>query len=137
MTTRLVRDAGVAEQVTFDEANGSPALLQTILRVAPGTTSARTAGSCDEILYVLSGTGALELDGARHELSEASGAQLRPGEEYRLQADDGAPLVLVSSRSRPKGRGRSSPVSTTRTPRRRPPTASSGSWPNPPPAAAR
>jgi mannose-6-phosphate isomerase-like protein (cupin superfamily) len=98
MTVRLVRDAGVAEQVTFDESTGSPALVQTILRIGAGTTSARTAGGCDEILYVLSGTGALELDGAPHELSEASGVQLRPGEAYALQADEGAPLVLVSVR---------------------------------------
>jgi mannose-6-phosphate isomerase-like protein (cupin superfamily) len=98
MAERLVRDAGVAEQVTFDGSNGSPALVQTLLRVAPGTTSVRTAGECDEVLYVLSGSGTLELEGARHELGEGSGAQLRPRERYTVRADDRAPLALVSVR---------------------------------------
>jgi mannose-6-phosphate isomerase-like protein (cupin superfamily) len=92
----LVRDAGVPEQVTFDTSNGSPALLQTLLRVAPGAPVERAAGSCDEVLYVVSGSGTLALDGARHDVGEASGVQLRPGETCMLEADE--PLLLVSVR---------------------------------------
>ena len=52
----------------------------------------RSAGERQELLYVLSGTGTLHLDGSAHELEPAAGVLVLPGESYRLEGS----LRLVS-----------------------------------------
>lgn len=49
-------------------------------------------GESQEILYVLAGSGTLDLDGERHGLEPEAGVLLLPGESYRLAGD----LKLVS-----------------------------------------
>jgi mannose-6-phosphate isomerase-like protein (cupin superfamily) len=96
MADRLVQDAGAADQVTFDARNGSPGLIQQVLRIPSGARVEREAGGCDEVLFVVSGSGTLVLGGERHELDAHSGTQVRPGERYVLHG--AGELTLVSVR---------------------------------------
>jgi mannose-6-phosphate isomerase-like protein (cupin superfamily) len=45
----------------------------------------RSTGDRQEILYVLSGSGTLHLDGGEHELDPDAGVLLLPGEDYALE----------------------------------------------------
>jgi quercetin dioxygenase-like cupin family protein len=73
------------------------ALEQSIVECRPGELHRRAAGECEEVLFVLSGDGSLELDGTSHALEPESGAYLAPGEQYSLSAA-GEPLRIVAVR---------------------------------------
>lgn len=90
--------APVRERATVGPSTGFDALEQTIVDLEPGAFTERATGSDEEVLFVLNGTGSLELDGAAHELEPASGAYLAPGEEYRLDNPGGQRLTVISVR---------------------------------------
>jgi quercetin dioxygenase-like cupin family protein len=73
------------------------ALEQSIVECRPGERDRRACGECEEVLFVLSGEGSLELDGTSHALEPESGAYLAPGEEYSLAAAS-EPLRIVAVR---------------------------------------
>jgi quercetin dioxygenase-like cupin family protein len=75
---------------------GFAALAQERLTCAPGRALARDAADGEEVLFVLSGKGALHLDGEAHALEPESGAYLAPGESYELEALGAEPLRLVA-----------------------------------------
>ncbi len=72
------------------------ALEQTVLELIPRHPATRATGTAEEVLFVLSGEGTLELAGASYELERETGAYLRPGEEYALEAR-GSELMRVLS----------------------------------------
>ncbi|MGA2926586.1 MAG: cupin domain-containing protein [Solirubrobacteraceae bacterium] len=78
--------------------DGLHGLEQSVLDCSPGRSRPRATGDCEEVLFVLAGRGALELDGVTHELEPESGAYLAPGECYELVNTGPAPLTLVSVR---------------------------------------
>jgi mannose-6-phosphate isomerase-like protein (cupin superfamily) len=71
-------------------------LEQSVLELAPGDSTERGTGDCEEVLFVLSGQGRLRLGDAEHALEPESGAYLAPGETYALRNSGDAPLRLVA-----------------------------------------
>jgi quercetin dioxygenase-like cupin family protein len=71
------------------------ALEQSVLDCAPGQALERATGSCEDVLFVLTGAGSVELNGERHALEPESGAYFAPGEEYRIRADQRLRIVAV------------------------------------------
>src|ERR1700744_1309948 len=88
--------APIRERPTVGPRTDFPPLEQTIVELDPGADAQRPSGDEEEVLFVLSGIGALELNGTTHDLEPESGAYLAPGEEYRLQNSGTQPLTLIS-----------------------------------------
>ena len=92
-------DAGaLRERSTVGPTTDFPALEQTLIELDPGASTQRCTGSAEEVLFVLGGTGSLELEHDRHDLKPESGAYLAPGEEYELSNPGPDELVLISVR---------------------------------------
>src|SRR5262249_41182585 len=89
-----VRDDGdtASERLTFQVEH----LEQRGIRCAPGRSRERDAGSRHELLYVISGSGTLELDGERHELAAGTGAFVAPGETWAIDNTGPNELLLVA-----------------------------------------
>jgi len=75
---------------------GFSALEQTVLECAPGRSRPRTTGDREEVLFVLSGEGALHSHGEGHALEPESGAYLPAGESYELEARGPGSMRLVA-----------------------------------------
>jgi mannose-6-phosphate isomerase-like protein (cupin superfamily) len=94
---RRVEGDTALEKLVFGTQTGSRLLDQRVTRYAPGRSLPRREAERDELLYVVSGAGTLELEGEPHELEPESGAYVRAGETYVI--DNGGPdeLLLVST----------------------------------------
>jgi len=90
------RREGTAEvRVTFDVRNGCEVLEQRLLRFLPGRSGERRLDASQEVMYVLSGRGALELNGGRHALEPETGVFIAAGEAYSVDAEEELALVSV------------------------------------------
>jgi quercetin dioxygenase-like cupin family protein len=69
-------------------------LVQSVIECAPGDAQQRAPGDCEEVLFVLDGTGSVELGGERHQLAPESGVYVAPGEEATVVASE--PMRVVS-----------------------------------------
>jgi mannose-6-phosphate isomerase-like protein (cupin superfamily) len=68
-----------------------------VIRFAPGRSRPRGPGAgSQELLYVVSGSGTLHLDGAEHPLEPDTGVFVAAGETWELENQGDADLVLVS-----------------------------------------
>jgi mannose-6-phosphate isomerase-like protein (cupin superfamily) len=83
-------------KVTIDASNGCERLEQRVIRFDEGRSQPRTSGDRQEVLFVVSGRGTIELDGTSHRLEPDTGAYVAPGETYTIESDGGEQLVLVS-----------------------------------------
>jgi mannose-6-phosphate isomerase-like protein (cupin superfamily) len=83
-------------RVTIDASHGCERLEQRVLSFAPGRSRPRSHADRQEVLYVASGRGRLELDGASHALEPETGVYVRPRETYVVENEGSSPLVLVS-----------------------------------------
>src|SRR5438045_9419689 len=79
-------------------------LEQRVIRYAPGRSRERTPEGRHDLLYVLSGRGALDLDGARHALDPGTAVFVAPGETYGLE-NPGPGVVIVVGGSTAGERG--------------------------------
>jgi len=84
------------ERTTIGAAQGCERLEQRLIRFAPGRSLERGDAGRDELLYVSSGSGTLELDGMRHELVPDTGVYLRAGERYTVENPGPEELHVVS-----------------------------------------
>jgi quercetin dioxygenase-like cupin family protein len=84
------------ERPTVGPSTDFPPLEQTIVELEPGASADRQTGASEEVLFVLDGTGSLELNGTEHDLETESGAYVAPGEDYRLQNTGPERLTLIS-----------------------------------------
>ena len=86
-------------------------LEQTVLECAPNTTTPRTTGDGEEVLFVVAGQGELQLPGGeRHRLEPETGVNLGPGQDYALRNNGSDPLRTVCVQIRgaaPQGDGSS------------------------------
>lgn len=90
------RQQGAVEvRTTFHPGNGCERLEQRILRVGPGRSDERRLEEHQEILYVVSGRGELQLDGTRHRLEPDMGVFIARGETYTIEPDEVLTLVSV------------------------------------------
>jgi (S)-ureidoglycine aminohydrolase len=86
----LQQDGDTAsERVTFQVPN----LEQRVIRFAPGRSRERSTPDRHELLYVVAGSGTLELDGERHELAPGTAAFVAPGETWAI--DNAGPDELL------------------------------------------
>ncbi len=88
--------AGNAElRGTFDARTGCELLEQHIVRIARGRFAPRPLADKQEVLYIVSGNGTLELEGKRYELEPEMGVFIAAGEEYAVEAANELELVSV------------------------------------------
>jgi mannose-6-phosphate isomerase-like protein (cupin superfamily) len=90
-------------RVSFDSSNGCEHLVQRLIRFAPGRSADRTLESRQEVMFVVSGAGELELDGERHALTPNTGVFIAPGETFAFE-NPGPEEMLVVSVVAPEGR---------------------------------
>lgn len=71
-------------------------LEQRVIRFAPGRSRDRMQSDRHELLYVVAGSGELELDGERHSLEPGTGAFVAPGETWAIDNPGPNDLLLVA-----------------------------------------
>ena len=92
------KDGDTAEdKVVFGAHTGSQVLQQRVTRYAPGRSLPRGEDERDELLFVVSGEGTLELEGERYPLEPNSAAYVRAGETYVVEHDGPGELLVVST----------------------------------------
>lgn len=85
-----------AVTVTIDDSSGSEQLVQRLIRCAPGRSKPRRLEGVQEVLFVVSGKGALVIDGRRHELEPDTGAYVADGESFELDNPGPEELVVLA-----------------------------------------
>jgi mannose-6-phosphate isomerase-like protein (cupin superfamily) len=75
-------------------------LEQRVIRYAPGRSRERTAEGRHDLLYVLSGRGEIDLDGARHVLDPGTAVFVAPGETYAVENPGPGELLVVAVSAR-------------------------------------
>ena len=94
---RQVEGDTAIEKVIMGTGTGSQLLEQRVTRYAPGRSLPRGESTRDELLYAVSGSGTLELDGEPHDLQPESGAYVRAGETYVVDNPGPDELLVVST----------------------------------------
>jgi mannose-6-phosphate isomerase-like protein (cupin superfamily) len=84
---------------------GADAISLSVLEAGPGSSTTWRNPECDEVLFVLSGTGELLSEGERLRVEADSGIFARPGARLTLSNPGETPLLLVSSRCPDPGPG--------------------------------
>jgi mannose-6-phosphate isomerase-like protein (cupin superfamily) len=82
--------------VVFSSSNGCEQLEQRVLRFARGRSRPRALVGQQEVLFVVSGSGVLEVDGTTHKLDPDTGVYLVSGESYTVDNEQAEPLTVVS-----------------------------------------
>ena len=85
------------EKLVQGPHTGSAVLEQRVTSYAPGRSLPRGEPDRDELLYVISGSGTLELEGEPYDLEPESGAYVRAGESYAIDNAGPGELLLVST----------------------------------------
>lgn len=86
-----------ADKVVFGSHTGSDVLQQRVTRYAPGRSLPRGQEERDELLFVVSGSGTLELEGESYDLEPDSAAYVRAGETYVIENGGPEELLVVST----------------------------------------
>jgi mannose-6-phosphate isomerase-like protein (cupin superfamily) len=94
--TRAEGDTAL-EKLIQGPHTGSSLLEQRVIRYAPGRSLPRSEPDRDELMYVVSGTGTLELNGEPYDLEPDTGVYVRAGEEYTVDNEGADDLLLVSA----------------------------------------
>ena len=84
------------EKSPLGAATGSKLLEQRVTRFAPGRSLPRSEPERDELLYVVSGSGTLELEEEPHDLEPDTGVYIRSGETYVVDNPGPDELLVVS-----------------------------------------
>ena len=92
----------VLEKLVLDRSTGSEVLEQRVLRFGSGRSLERGGQECDDVLYVVAGSGTLELEGTRHALGPDTGVYIRAGERWVVE-NEGPEELLVVEVSVPAG----------------------------------
>jgi quercetin dioxygenase-like cupin family protein len=88
-----VREDGdtASTRLTFE----TEPLEQRVMRFAPGRSRERTADGHHDLLYVVVGSGELELEGERYPLGPGTGAFVAPGETWAIENSGPDELLAV------------------------------------------
>jgi mannose-6-phosphate isomerase-like protein (cupin superfamily) len=79
----------------FDDSSGCRMFAQRVLCFAPGRSSERMEADSDEVLYVLSGSGALSIGGGEVALGPGMGVYASHGTPWAVEAASDLELVSV------------------------------------------
>jgi len=85
------------EKVVLGAHTGSQLLEQHVTRYAPGRSLPRREEERDELLFIVSGQGTLELEGEPYELEPDAAAYVRSGETYTVDNEGPDELLIVST----------------------------------------
>ena len=85
------------EKVVLGAHTGSQLLEQHVTRYAPGRSLPRREEERDELLFIVSGQGTLELEGEPYELEPDTAAYVRSGETYTVDNEGPDELLIVST----------------------------------------
>lgn len=85
------------EKVVMGAHTGSQLLEQHVTRYAPGRSLPRREDGRDEILFIVTGEGTLELEGEPYELEPDTAAYVRSGETYTVDNEGPDELLIVST----------------------------------------
>jgi mannose-6-phosphate isomerase-like protein (cupin superfamily) len=97
-----LREGPATEQGTlrarqhFGRAQGAAAISLRVLELGPGRSPRLGAAACDEVVYVLEGSGTVRFDGSSRPLAPDTAFYVPPGAWFEIDAP--GPLLLVSSR---------------------------------------
>jgi mannose-6-phosphate isomerase-like protein (cupin superfamily) len=94
--TRTAPEDTAAVRVTIDRSSGSERLEQRLIRCAPGRSQARRLEGAQQVLFVVSGRGALLVDGREHELEPDTGAFVAAGESFEFDNPGPEELVVLA-----------------------------------------
>ena len=92
-------------RTTIDASRGCERLEQRVIRFDPGRSQDRREADRQEVLFVVSGTGTLHLDGGEHVLEPGTAAFVAPGETYAVEADGELMAVSVTAPTSERGVG--------------------------------
>jgi quercetin dioxygenase-like cupin family protein len=84
-------------RTTIDASHGCERLEQHVIRYSPGRSLERGSDDRQEVLFVVSGKGTLELEGEQHELEPWTAAFIAPGETYRVATDEEMVVASVTA----------------------------------------
>ena len=92
---------------TIGREQGCERLQQRLVRFAPGRSAAQRHEALDDVLFVVSGHGTLELDGEAHPLEPDTGAFVAAGETAVVEnpGPDDLVVVAVLAPASPEGPG--------------------------------
>jgi len=79
------------------KATGAEAISLRILEFGPGRSPVLRNRECDEVLYLLEGTGTVVIGGNAYELGPETGVYLRPGQTLRVENHGEEVVRFVSS----------------------------------------
>ncbi|HUQ22350.1 MAG TPA: cupin domain-containing protein [Gaiellaceae bacterium] len=85
------------EKVVMGPHTGSGVLEQRVTRYEPGRSLPRVEAERDELLYVISGAGTLELEDESYDLEPDSGVYVRAGETYVVDVAGPDEVKIVST----------------------------------------
>ena len=93
-----VRDEGDTATVrtTFDASNGCERLEQRVVRFSTGRSRERRLDGQQEVMFVVSGNGTLELEGKKHPLEPETAVFLKAGETWSIDNPGPGELLAVS-----------------------------------------
>lgn len=90
-------DGDTAEiRLTIDRSSGSEHLEQRVIRFAPGRSKEHVLEGRQEVVYIVSGRGALIIEGREHELEPDMGAYIAAGEPFEIDNPGPDELLLVA-----------------------------------------
>jgi mannose-6-phosphate isomerase-like protein (cupin superfamily) len=78
-------------------ATGATAISLRAMEFAPGLSPGLRNQGCDEVIYVLQGSGTIFINGRPHRVEPETGIYLRPGTILTVENPGPASLVLISS----------------------------------------
>lgn len=78
----------------INATHGSDALSQFAAIADPGTSPIVSFGESDSILFVISGTGTVEIGGRRFEVGPETGVCVKSGEAFRIHTEGDEPMRL-------------------------------------------
>ena len=94
---RRVEGDTALEKIVLGRHTGSQLLEQRVTRYDPGRSLPRGEATRDELLFVVAGTGTLELGGEPHDLEPDTAAYVRAGQTYAVDNDGPGELLVVSA----------------------------------------
>jgi mannose-6-phosphate isomerase-like protein (cupin superfamily) len=83
-------------RLAIDASCGCERLEQRVIRFGPGRSTERSHDSRQEVLFVASGHGEIEVNGQAHELTPNAGVFLAAGDRYAVKNAGPTPLEIIS-----------------------------------------